>query len=178
MTGFLTPTSGSIHVCGIALSQWQNPIVFRRKVQWLSQEASYAPRRTVESLLGEVITVHGLSKSLKDVKEKSIRALNEVALSEEILSRYPWQLSGGERQRLQWARALLLDPGLVVLDEPTSHLDPVNTLQLLDYFASLRKMRKLSCLWITHQKNVIRRLQGRVLTMDKVSISEERVPEV
>ena len=157
----------------------------RRLVQVVFQDpfSSLSPRLTVEEIVGEGLLVHepGLALALR--RERVIQALNDVGLSESqfpgLLSRYPHEFSGGQRQRLAIARALIVNPQLLVLDEPTSALDVTIQKQVLELLQRLQREKGLSYLLITHDVDVIRAMAHEVMVMkDGVIVESGPVGQV
>jgi microcin C transport system ATP-binding protein len=143
----------------------------RRLVQVVFQDpfSSLSPRMTVEEIVGEGLLVHEPALSLEQRRERVVRALDEVGLAEAqfpgLLGRYPHEFSGGQRQRLAIARALIVQPELLVLDEPTSALDVTIQKQVLRLLQRLQREKGLSYLLITHDVDVIWAMAHQVLVM-------------
>lgn len=139
--------------------------VFRRNVQFISQrpESFLDPRQTLGCSLKEVFTVFNLSYD----EEKIKAMLDLVKLNAELLQRYPHQVSGGEIQRICLVRALLLEPKLLVLDEPTSMLDISVQAQILHLLRDIRREKQLAYLFITHDKQLAECLCDRVLHIEQ-----------
>ena len=157
----------------------------RRVVQVVFQDpfSSLSPRMTVEEIVGEGLLVHEPSLSLEQRRERVVRVLDEVGLAEAqfpgLLGRYPHEFSGGQRQRLAIARALIVEPQLLVLDEPTSALDVTIQQQVLRLLQRLQRERGLSYLLITHDVDVIWAMAHDVLVMKDGKVVESgRVDEV
>lgn len=138
---------------------------FRRQVQLISQrpETCFDPHWTLGKSLMEPFDVFRLPG---DRAAQVGRLLEQVKLTDELLSRYPHQVSGGEIQRLALVRALLLQPQVLVLDEPTSMLDVSVQAQILQILRDLRPAYRLSCLFITHDHEVARYMCDRVQTLE------------
>ncbi len=150
----------------------------RRAVQVVFQDpfSSLSPRMTVEEIVGEGLLVHEASLEVAHRQLQVLRALEEVGLDEaqfaNLLSRYPHEFSGGQRQRIAIARALIVQPRLLVLDEPTSALDVTIQKQVLELLQRLQRERGLSYLLITHDVDVIRAMAHDVLVMKDGEIVE------
>ncbi|HQX57861.1 MAG: ABC transporter ATP-binding protein [Rhodoferax sp.] len=150
----------------------------RRTIQVVFQDpfSSLSPRLTVEEIVGEGLLVHQPSLGAGARQQRVLQALVEVGLDEQefpnLLGRYPHEFSGGQRQRLAIARALIVEPRLLVLDEPTSALDVTIQQQVLELLQRLQRERGLSYLLITHDVDVIRAMAHEVLVMKEGEIVE------
>ena len=168
----LLPFSGDLKV---SAQHWglgkQQDKALRKHVQVVFQDpfSSLSPRMTVGELVGEGLLVHATELTAEQRQAKVLAALAEVGLSETqfagLLNRYPHEFSGGQRQRLAIARALIVEPQLLVLDEPTSALDVTIQKQVLQLLQRLQRERGLSYLLITHDIDVIRAMAHHVLVM-------------
>jgi microcin C transport system ATP-binding protein len=148
-----------------------NDRFLRKSVQVVFQDpfASLSPRMTVEAIVGEGLLVHEPGLSADARTSRVWAALSDVGLDETqfpgLLQRYPHQFSGGQRQRIAIARALIVQPRLLVLDEPTSALDVTMGKQILQLLQRLQRERGLAYLLITHDVAVIRAMAHQVLVM-------------
>ncbi|MDH6164982.1 microcin C transport system ATP-binding protein [Variovorax boronicumulans] len=153
-------------------------LALRRRMQVVFQDpfSSLSPRMTVEQIVGEGLRVHAPELDTKARRARSLTALADVGLTEAqfpaLLDRYPHEFSGGQRQRLAIARALIVDPQLLVLDEPTSALDVTIQKQVLGLLQRLQRERGLSYLLITHDVEVIRAMAHQVIVMKDGAILE------
>ena len=179
----LLPYGGQLTVAG---QGWQQPAArntpanqqLRRKVQVVFQDpfSSLSPRLTVEEIVGEGLRVHEPALPPAQRRVRVEAALAEVGLSEAqfpgLLARYPHEFSGGQRQRLAIARALIVQPQVLVLDEPTSALDVTIQQQVLALLQGLQRGKGLSYVLITHDVDVIRAMAHQVLVMKDGAIVE------
>ncbi len=143
----------------------------RRRVQVVFQDpfGSLSPRRTVGEIVAEGLQLHHPGLSKREVEQRVLATLAEVGLTHKafpgLLSRYPHAFSGGQRQRIALARALIVEPELLVLDEPTSALDVTVQQQILGLLQDLQKRRGMAYLLITHDLDVLRAMAHEVLVL-------------
>lgn len=135
--------------------------------------ASLSPRLCVGDIIAEGLEVHQPELTLNEVNERVFSTLQRVGLDKQSASRYPHEFSGGQRQRISIARALILNPKLIVLDEPTSALDRSIQKQILALLISLQEEFSLSYLFISHDLSVVRAISHRVLVMKDGEIVEK-----
>ena len=138
---------------------------FRRLVQMVFQDpyGSLHPRQTVDRILAEPLAIHHMS----DAEVRIERALDEVGLGTGCRFRYPHQLSGGQRQRIAIARALILEPQILLLDEPTSALDASVQAEVLNLLEDLRRRRGLTFVMVSHDLAVVTHLCERLMVMQR-----------
>ena len=168
LLNLLEPTSGTVWFRGQNLSEkkGREQRELRRGMQMIFQDpyASLDPRMPVGSLIMEPLNAHRVGNRRERVE--AVEALMEqVGLRPEFFGRYPHQFSGGQRQRVGIARALALNPELVICDEPVSALDVSIQAQILNLLADLQAARGLTYLFISHDLNVVRYLSDRVMVM-------------
>ena len=147
----------------------------RRRMQMVFQDPfnALSPRMTVGSIIGEGLELHRPDLDVDARKVQVARALTEVGLEPTMINRYPHEFSGGQRQRIAIARALVLEPRLLVLDEPTSALDATVQRQVLELIVDLQRRRGLSYLLITHDLDVVRAIAHRVVVIKDGRLVEE-----
>jgi oligopeptide/dipeptide ABC transporter ATP-binding protein len=138
----------------------------RKNFQMIFQDpfASLDPRMTVAQIVGEPLKAHGVT-SLEERKGRVADMLDEVGLDSSYLNRYAFEFSGGQRQRIGIARALVLNPSLVVADEPVSALDVSIQAQVINLLAELREKLDLTYLFIAHDLSVVKHISDRVAVM-------------
>jgi len=138
---------------------------FRQRVQMVFQDpyGSLHPRQTVDRILAEPLAIHGFT----DAETRIERALDEVGMKSGFRFRYPHQLSGGQRQRIAIARALILEPQILLLDEPTSALDASVQAEVLNLLEDLRRRRGVSFVMVSHDLAVVTHLCERLMVMQR-----------
>jgi oligopeptide/dipeptide ABC transporter ATP-binding protein len=164
----IEPTEGQVLFRGKDVTKMSNEELrkVRRDMQIVFQDpfASLNPRHTVERIVEEPLIVHGLGTA-KERKHRVKRLLEVVGLSAYHSNRYPHQFSGGQRQRIGIARALAVNPQLVVADEPVSALDVSIQAQVLNLMQDLQKEFKLTYIFIAHDLSVVKHISDRVGVM-------------
>jgi peptide/nickel transport system ATP-binding protein len=147
---------------------------FRRRAQMVFQDpySSLSPRMSVQDILLEPLRIHGIG-SRSERMERANYLMRRVGLSPDHLARFPHAFSGGQRQRIAIARALALNPELLVCDEPTSALDVSVQKEVLDLLDELRQEMGLSYIFISHNLAVVARLADRVMVMRRGRVVEE-----
>jgi ABC-type glutathione transport system ATPase component/ABC-type dipeptide/oligopeptide/nickel transport system permease subunit len=173
--GLQQPTSGSVAVSGTEISGLSDARLrpFRSRFGFVFQDpaASLNPRLSIGDCVGEPLHVQ-TKLSDRDIDKKVRELLASVELSESYATRYPHELSGGQRQRVSLARALSLDPDLLIADEPTSALDVSVQARVLELFTELQQRLEFACLFISHDLAVVDSLANRVAVMQNGRLVE------
>jgi peptide/nickel transport system ATP-binding protein len=161
---------GEITIAGETLTPHRSRAFFKN-VQMVFQDpyGSLHPRHTVNTTLMEPLSIHGMDRA--DARVAAV--LDQVGLGAAFRYRYPHQLSGGQRQRLAIARALILEPKVLLLDEPTSALDVSVQAEILNLLTDIRRSRKLTCILVSHDLAVISHMCERIAVMNHGQILEE-----
>ena len=162
------PSSGRITFKGADVTAMTSSQLrgIRRRIQMIFQDpfASLNPRQTVRTILTGPLKVHGIGDRARQ-REIVEAIVAQVGLPADALDRYPHEFSGGQRQRIGIARALVLEPELVVCDEPVSALDLSIQAQILNLLVEMKKRLSLSYLFVSHDLSVVRYFSDRVLVM-------------
>jgi len=162
------PTAGSVHFDGRSLLELSPPQVreLRRRMQIVFQDpyASLNPRRTIGSIISEGLAIHRVGTPAQR-RERVGRVMEEVGLHPDSIHRYPHEFSGGQRQRVGIARALALQPDLIVCDEPVSALDVSIQAQIINLLQDLQETYGLTYLFVSHDLSVVRHISDRVAVM-------------
>ena len=150
---------------------------YRRNVQIVFQDpfSSLSPRLSIRDIIGEGIIAHRIF-SKEQVEEKIGLALRRVDLDKATLERYPHEFSGGQRQRIAIARAIIMEPKLLILDEPTSSLDAAVQKQIIKLLIDLQKDLNLSYLFISHDLELVSTISHRMVVMKDGKIVDEGTP--
>src|SRR5262249_53209616 len=138
-----------------------------RDMQIIFQDpfASLNPRMTVSTIIGEALTIHRLTKSREAYRDRIVELLETVGLQADHMRRYPHEFSGGQRQRIGTARALAVEPKLIVCDEPVSALDVSIQAQVINLLEDLQEKFSLTYLFIAHDLSVVEHISTRVAVM-------------
>ena len=176
--GLVPPTQGTIRVAGIDITRASAPQMrrLRRQMQPVFQDpyAALNPRMTVLEIVSEPLVIHReelhrescISYNQKALRAKTVELLSQVGLDESTLARHPHEFSGGQRQRINIARALALQPRLLILDEPVSALDVSVGAQIVNLLRTLQRDHGLTYLFISHSMPLVRYLSTRIAVME------------
>ena len=165
----LTPTAGRIIFEGqdIAPHKGAELLSVRRRMQMVYQDpyGSLNPRMTIRNIVGEPLAVHGLDGDKAATRDKVAALIASVGLLPDMADRYPHEFSGGQRQRIGIARAIALEPSLLIADEPVSALDVSIQAQVINLFMDLQERLGLTSLFIAHDLAVVRHISTRIAVM-------------
>jgi oligopeptide/dipeptide ABC transporter ATP-binding protein len=169
VTRLIEPTGGEVRLKGEDMLAFSAARLkgARKEVQLVFQDpySSLNPRKTIMQILSRPMEIHGLATTAAEKRERVLELLARVGLGIEHVDRYPHEFSGGQRQRIAIARALSVDPELVIGDEPVSALDVSIQAQILNLFRDLQEQFGLTYLFIAHDLSVIRHISDRVAVM-------------
>lgn len=162
------PTDGDVLFDGedISNTSQKNLFPYRKRMQMIFQDpyASLNSRMTVTDIIGEGMTTHNIYKG-KEKQERIFDLLNRVGLKREHANRYPHEFSGGQRQRVGIARALAVEPELIICDEPISALDVSIQAQVVNMLEDLQNEMKLTYLFIAHDLSMVKHISDRIAVM-------------
>ena len=163
----ITATSGETYFEGQNMTRLSKKAFrfFRRDMQFIFQDpyGSLNPRKTVNTIIGEPLKIHGIPR--QERQEQIRRLMEHVGISPDQAKRYPHEFSGGQRQRIGIARALALNPKLIICDEPVSALDVSIQAQVINLLQDLQQEFQLTYLFISHDLSVVKHISNRVAVM-------------
>ena len=178
----LISSEGRIVVLGqdITGRSWRQMRPLRRQLQIVFQDpyGSLSPRMTVADIIEEGLWVHEPHLTADERDARAVHALREVGIDPATRFRYPHEFSGGQRQRISVARAIVLEPQVIVLDEPTSSLDVSVQAQVIELLRELQKRRNLAYLFISHDLKVVRSLANEVIVLRNGKVVEQGPAEI
>jgi len=171
----IEPDSGRVSINGRNVGDF-DPVRLRRSIGYVIQNIGLLPHLKVSENIGLVLKLEGWDEA--KIRERVTELLNFVSLPpESFMGRYPHQLSGGQQQRIGLARALAMDPPLLLMDEPFGALDPLLRTQLQDEFCKIKKELGKTIVFVTHDVNEAFKLGDRVAIMDNASLVQLGTPE-
>ncbi len=176
IVGLVTPTSGRIELAGTDLAalrgKARRTALSRIGVVFQDPGSSLNPRATIGASIGEPLRLHRTLRGTA-LESRVDELLDAVSLPSTLRTRFPHELSGGQRQRVGIARAIALNPALLIADEPTSALDVSVQARILELFRTLQTELRFACLFISHDLAVIEEVAGRVAVMHRGHIVEQ-----
>ena len=175
VNGLVLPTSGEVRVAGKATRDYDT-VALRRSIGYVIQETGLFPHMTVERNAGMALELAGRSKQEIAARVQEVLALAGLGY-EEFRGRYPWQLSGGQRQRVGLARALAMDPMVLLMDEPFGALDPLTRAEMQTMLQGLLEKVRKTVLLVTHDLDEALYLANRVVFLSEGSVAADLSPE-
>jgi osmoprotectant transport system ATP-binding protein len=164
------PSSGSIVVNGVEVLH-QDPVKLRRDIGYVIQSIGLMPHRTIAQNIGTVPKLVGWEKKKIDLRIEELVAIFE--LDRELLPRYPAELSGGQRQRVGVARALAVDPPVMLMDEPFGAVDPIVRTRLQDQFLTIQRTLKKTIVFVTHDIDEAIKMSDRITILNRGGVIEQ-----
>lgn len=169
MLRLIEPTSGQIFFNGKDITGFDRKelLEFRKNAQIIFQDcyASLSPRFKAGNLITEALKIHHIGLDEKDRWRIACKVFNDVSLDEEHMKKYPHEFSGGQRQRIGIARAICLDPKLIVCDEPVSALDVSVQAQIINLMQEIQKEKGIAYVFISHDLSVVKHISNRIAVM-------------
>ncbi|MEW8956108.1 betaine/proline/choline family ABC transporter ATP-binding protein [Clostridium sp.] len=171
----ITPTSGSIEINGENISNIDS-VKLRRKIGYVIQQTGIFPHMTIKENIGIILKL--IKTEENKIEEKVRELLTLVGLEpEKYMYRYPRELSGGQQQRVGFARALAIDPDIILMDEPFSALDPITRNSLQEELFNLQQEVKKTIVFVTHDMDEAIKLADKICIMNKGRIAQYDTPE-
>ncbi|MGH2661692.1 MAG: ABC transporter ATP-binding protein [Actinomycetota bacterium] len=167
------PSSGSIEVDGTDVLN-QDPVVLRRGIGYVIQSIGLLPHRTVAENIGTVPRLVGWDRPRIAARVRELAGIFE--LDEELLDRYPLELSGGQRQRVGVARALAVDPPVMLMDEPFAAVDPIVRARLQDQFVHIQERLRKTIVFVTHDIDEAIKMADRIAILNIGGVVEQHAP--
>ena len=155
----IEPSSGELIFEGKDVIALSGQIIFQ------DPYASLNPRMTIGAIIGEALTIHGLAASRQKYEERIVHLLETVGLQADHMTRYPHEFSGGQRQRIGIARAIAVEPKLIICDEPVSALDVSIQAQVINLLEDLQQKFGIAYLFVAHDLSVVEHISRRVAVM-------------
>ncbi len=177
--GLITPNSGTILFHNKPVSSWLSSaslrLQFRKRLQFIFQDpdASLNPKMKIGALLEEVLSIHFPSALEAERKKRIEKVLDDVSLPYNCVTRYSFELSGGQKQRLALARALLIQPEMLILDEPLASLDASLKRSIITLLQKIQKEYDMTYIYVTHDLTTVPHIANRALILYRGVIVEE-----
>jgi osmoprotectant transport system ATP-binding protein len=174
VNGLVTPGSGEVLVGGRSTAQW-DLLELRRSIGYVIQETGLFPHMTVERNAGLALELAGRPKD--EAKARAAEVLDLAGLDRSLAQRFPWQLSGGQRQRVGLARAMAMDPAILLMDEPFGALDPLTRAEMQTMLRELQERVHKTVLLVTHDLDEALYLADRVVFLVEGEVAADLAPD-
>lgn len=173
LIGLEEPTSGEFLLNGLQM-QKRRPIKIRKQLQMVFQDSTstLSPKMKIKNILKEPLKLHFPKIMQPEIDKKMSEMLDQVRMPHDSLEKYPHELSGGQQQRINIAKAMIIEPEIIIFDEPTSSLDVSVQAQILNLLKELRKEKKITYIFITHDMGVVNFISDNLIVMNKGKIVE------
>ena len=181
IAGLIKPTSGNVMFNNkdILKAKRKDLLNIRKDMQIIFQhpQQRFNPKKKIYDIMAEAIRLHSLSSIIEEEKKMVYDAIDRVGITKDQVFKYPSEISGGQAQRIAIARVLLLDPKLIIADEPTSMLDISVQAQILSTIKDIQNENNLAMIFISHDIDVVNAMCKRVISMKDGKIVKEELLE-